>query len=819
MQKERSIPTDFHHLFWQDKEALTDSRQIQLKDKMVFFALSGPNHDGQAYVGDLYKRGIRYFVVRKNFDSSPYPKALFLKTDQPLKALQNWAKAHREQHQLHVIGISGSNGKTIVKEYLYQLLHKDWVVVKSPKSYNSQLGVPLSVLQIQDKHQIGIFEAGISKTEEMQHLAPIIQAQIGIFTNIGAAHAAGFKHIQEKIEEKLKLFQNSKVLIYCKDHQQIDQLIQKHYPDKELWSWGQSTEARIQIQWVEDLQNQSQYNIQWQGQQEKLLFPFRDAASIENAMHCVTAMLALDYSIEKIQLALKGLSNIPMRLEWKEGIDSCMLIDDSYNNDLVGLRIALDFMQTKLQQTADKNRKSLILSDIAESSMDEAVCYQQVAQMLKSHGIQKFIGIGAALERQEKYFQELEEAYFYKDTASCLQAIGKYLHFQNETILLKGARAFEFEQLVRRLRRRSHQTQLEFDLQALAQNYSCYRQQLKKSTKIMVMVKAFAYGSSSYEIARLLEVKGVDYLGVAYADEGVQLRLEGIQLPIMVMNTNPDDFQDLIDYDLEPAVYSLSLLKALNEFVEDKVLKRPLKLQIELDTGMHRLGFDAEELEQILHLIQHPNLEIRAVFSHLAAADEDLHEDFSKEQIQKFKGFANQLEEALGKPLLKHMLNSAGISRFKDAQFDMVRLGIGLHGIDPNARVKGLKAVARLKTVVSQVKKVSAGASVGYSRASISTTDRQIATLAIGYADGLMRAFSQGVGKVWIKGQLCPIVGNICMDMCFVDVTGLKVKEGDEAEIFGKMISVNELAEAIHSIPYEILTNISRRVPRVFFEA
>lgn len=818
MQKERSIPTDFRHIFWQDKIPLTDSRQLQLDPKMIFFALKGSNHDGHNYIRELYEKGIRYFVVEK-LPSLPLAEAAFWLAKSPIKSLQSWAKAHRQQFGLKVIGITGSNGKTIIKEYLYQLLEQDWKVVKSPKSYNSQLGVPLSILQIQKEHQIGIFEAGISQTKEMEKLAPIIEAELGIFSNIGAAHDAGFKNKREKIKEKLNLFKSCKALIYRKTHQAIDQLIKEEYPEKVLWSWGNHPEAKIPILRLKNQTQHSQFQLIWKKEKYKISLPFRDAASIENALHVVVCLLLLDYPIDEIQSKLHSLRNIPMRLEWKEGIEDSMLIDDSYNNDLGGLRIALDFMRNKTRDINKKKQRSIILSDIAESALAEEACYQQVADLLSSYHIQKLVAIGPALERQKERFAELEEAYFFPDTESCLQAIGQQLHFHQETILLKGARVFEFEQLVRRLRRRSHQTQLEFDLEALAHNYNRYRQELNPTTQIMVMVKAFAYGSSSYEIAHLLESKGVDYLGVAYADEGVQLRLQGVQLPIMVMNTNPDDFQDLLDYELEPAVYSLRLLQLLRDFLQQKAPTQTLNIQIELDTGMHRLGFAVDEFEDMLSLLNQSNLRVKAVFSHLAAADEDLHEDFSLHQIQLFENFAQRLEETLGHPLLKHILNSAGISRFPSTQFDLVRLGIGLHGIDPNARIEGLRPVARLRTLVSQVKLVAAGASVGYSRASIHDEDREIATLAIGYADGLMRAFSQGVGKLWIKGHLCPIVGNICMDMCFVDVTGLEIQEGDEAVIFGKELSVHELAKAVNSIPYEILTNISRRVPRIFYEA
>ena len=815
---------DFYTNFWKDKEPLTDSRMLFNPAKSIFFALKGKQQDGHAYIDMLYEKGLRCFVVKNEIDTSAYPDAVFLSVNNPLPVLQAWAAWHRAQFKLNVIAITGSNGKTIVKEWLYQFLELDFKVVKSPKSYNSQLGVPLSVLQIQASHQLGIFEAGISLKREMKKLEPIINPKIGIFTNIGQAHAEGFDSLAEKIEEKLILFKAAQTIIYCSDDETVHAAMLKAYPEKELLHWGFGEQALIQVRKSKKNQFHTTLAILSKWGPLSLNLPFNTRASIENAMHCIVLMCLLDYNNEQIQNRLLQLRDVPMRLEWKEAIRQSMLIDDTYNNDLGGLRIALEFMNQKQEQPSHYKKtagKTIILSDLLEMGISDPELYRQVAKLLKDFAIQKIIAVGPSISRQATLFCDIPERFFFKDTDALLAALGQELDFHNEVILIKGARKFEFERIVRRLRKRSHSTVLELDLKALRHNFNVYRSLLKKETKLMVMVKASAYGSGSYEVARFLEYHKVDYLGVAYADEGVHLRERGISLPIMVMNTDTENFDDLLRYQIEPAVYSLEMFSRLLHYLERNPAKLPLPIHIEFDSGMHRLGFEPKDFDALVDLLQahKDSVKVVGVFSHLAAAEESTQQDFSKIQIAEFEEFALQIEKVLAYPVIKHILNSAGISRFPDKQLDMVRLGIGLHGLDPNQLIgHRLEQVATLRTMVSQVKNIKAGASVGYGRAFVAATDCQIATIAIGYADGFWRAFSNGVGQLLIAGRLCPVVGKVCMDMCFADVSGLEVAVGDDVIVFGNGLPIGVVAAAAQTIPYEILTHISPRVPRVFFE-
>ncbi len=813
----------FNSSFWLDKTPLTDSRQVRHPEQCIFFALKGRLQNGHQYIEELYAKGVRYFVVSEVQDSKKYPEAEFLLSKNTLETLQQWAAFHRSQFNIPVVGISGSNGKTIIKEWIYQLLHRDLYIVKSPKSYNSQLGVPLSVLQMQAGHQFAIFEAGISQTDEMEKLEQIISPTIGIFTNIGSAHDEGFCSLEEKIAEKLKLYIHCKTMIYCSDYELLHKAITEKLENVKLLSWGFESNSGISVKKLKQQSNSTELEINFNGVKQQLQVPFSNSASIENAIHCIVLLLHLDFNSENIQQRLFALQqSVAMRLEWKAGINQCMLIDDTYNNDLAGLRIALDFMEQKHQQ-AGVSGKTLILSDIPESGIAPEVLYSTVLRWINDYGIDKFIGIGPAISAQASLFKELGKKYFFQKTDDFVSAIEEEIPFRQETILIKGARSFEFERIVRHLRKRTHSTVLELDLNALLHNFNVYRKHLNPGTKIMVMVKAFAYGSSSYEVARLLQYHKVDYLGVAYTDEAVELRKKGITAPIMVMNAAPESFEQLVKYKLEPSVYGFGMLSQLIERLSqlpDNLL--PLPIHIELDSGMHRLGFAPEEAEKIaVILTENSNLLLPvAVFSHLAAADEEEQNEFTEEQIRIFEQFSTKLEERLHRKLNKHILNSAGITRFPQYQTDMVRLGIGLHGIDPNGFYsRELQAVATLRTVISQVRKVEAGSAVGYGRHSHADHDRKIATLAIGYADGLMRACGNHIGQVLINGKICPLVGNICMDMCFADVSGTDAQEADEVIIFGPDLPIELLAKAVGTIPYEILTHISGRVPRVFFDA
>lgn len=776
---------------------IIDSRKTIVAEGSVFFAIAGMRNDGHRFIETLYQQGIRNFIVEKNVALPS--DANVLRVSSATQALQDMAAFHRNRFTIPVIGITGSNGKTIVKEWLYQLLSETYSVVKNPGSYNSQIGVPLSVWNMQSYHTLGLFEAGISQPGEMEKLQAVLNPTIGVFTNIGSAHDEGFVSRQQKIEEKSKLFANSERIIYCKDHTAVDEILQT----KKLTtlSWGFSSSADIQIN------KKTNYELTYQQRKLALTLPFSDPASVENCFHCVAVMLHLNFTEKEIQEGIQALRAVPMRMELKEGINQCQVIDDSYNNDLAGLQVSLDFLNNQHQ----KQKKSLILSDVLQSGMEESVWTRQVADLVMGNAIEHFIGIGEKLAKHKNLFPS--SSTFYASTEAFLSAFNDQ-DFLNEIILVKGARVFAFERIVQRLQRKVHGTIMEIDLSAMVHNLNYFRANLKASTKIMAMVKAFAYGSGSKEVANLLQYHKIDYLGVAYADEGVELRKNNIRLPIMVMNPSPDTFDILLQYQLEPEIYSFSLLHALLQYLND----RPCTIHIKFDTGMHRLGFSEADVPELVHLLnQHSGLKVATVFSHLAGADDPQHDAYSTEQATLFQRSADQLSQGLGYKPIYHLLNSPGILRLPQFQFDMVRLGIGLYGIDPTTeKNKNLKPVASLKTKVSQVHTLHKGQTVGYGRHGKIESDQQIATLAIGYADGYSRAFSKGVGKVLIKDKMVPVMGNVCMDMTMVDVTGLNVKEGDEALIFGEGLPIEKVAESIRTIPYEILTNTSERVKRVF---
>lgn len=783
------------------KTLLIDSRKSVVADGSVFFAIKGIRHDGHAHLHELYHLGIRQFVVEQAIDVHLFTEANILLVDSSIDAIQKIAAHHRSTFSIPIIGITGSNGKTVIKEWLYQLLSNDQNIAKNPGSYNSQVGVPLSVWQLQSHHQLGIFEAGISQRSEMEKLAAIIQPTIGIFTNIGTAHDEGFSNRQEKINEKSKLFKNVKVLIYCADHAEIDRAIKgQNIPSI---SWGMSSSAAIRFQEIE-----GGVHVNYQNLSFELKWPFRDKASIENASHCVAVMLYLGYSPSILQERLLTLQSVAMRLELKQGINHCQLIDDTYNNDLAGLRISLDFLASQ-----QKKKKTLILSDVLQSGLPDEVLVKSIYELVKQVHITRFIGIGRLLYGHQSVFSDLN-AMFYQSTADFLKS-NTWEDFDNELVLIKGARVFRFEQIVQLLQRKIHGTVMEIDLNKMVHNLNFFKSRLQPKVKLMAMVKAFAYGSGSEEVANLLQYHQVDYLGVAYSDEGVELRKNNIALPIMVMNPAEENFQSLLSYGLEPVVYNLKMLQALVRFVENS----PVTIHIEVDTGMHRLGFDESELGEIVSLLKDkPTIKIASVFSHLAGADEAVHDGFSAEQFSRYQYFYQTLSQSLHAKPLRHILNSPGILRLPDFQMDMVRLGIGLYGVNPtDDKFDQLQPVATLKTIISQIKKIKMGKTIGYGRKGVAEKDLQLATIAIGYADGFSRGFSKGKGVVLIKGKRARVVGNVCMDMTMVDVTDIDAHEGDEVLIFGKDLPIHEVAETLGTIPYEILTNTSERVKRVFF--
>lgn len=774
-----------------------DSRKAIVSSGAVFFAIAGTRNDGHRFLEALYQQGLRSFIVERKVVLPA--DANVLQVTSATQALQDIAAHHRNSFSIPVMGITGSNGKTIVKEWLYQLLSEKYSIVKNPGSYNSQIGVPLSVWNMQAYHSLGLFEAGISQPGEMEKLQSVLHPTLGVFTNIGSAHDEGFKNIQQKIEEKSKLFTSTECVIYCKDHAAIDAVL--HTENLKTLSWGYSSSADIHITKGE------RYQLQYQHRNIELTLPFADAASVENCFHCVAVMLHLNFSVKEIQEGVQSLRSISMRMELKEGINQCQVIDDSYNNDLAGLQVSLDFLNNQHQ----KQKKTLILSDVLQSGMEPSVWIKHVAELVKSNNIEHFIGIGQQLCKHKGYFSS--SATFFPSTEVFLLDFNEQ-DFLNEIILVKGARIFAFERIVQKLQRKVHGTIMEVDLGAMVHNLNYFRVKLKPTTKIMAMVKAFAYGSGSKEVANLLQYHKIDYLGVAYADEGVELRKNNIRLPIMVMNPSPATFDVLLHYQLEPEVYSFSLLRSLIQYLNG----RACTIHIKFDTGMHRLGFSEGDIEELVKLLrQHTNISVASIFSHLAGADEAQHDDYSAEQATLFQRCADMLSKGLGYKPIYHLLNSPGILRLPKFQFDMVRLGIGLYGIDPTIeKNKNLKPVATLKTKVSQVHTLHKGQTVGYGRHGKVTADQQIATIAIGYADGFSRAFGKGVGKVLIKGRLVPVMGNVCMDMTMVDATGVEVKEGDEVIVFGEGLPIEQVAESIHTIPYEILTNTSERVKRVF---
>ena len=784
-------------------QLLTDSRTAYATVGAVFFAISGKSQDGHLYLNELYSKGIRQFVIENDskIDLTILKDANIFLVDNTIQCLQEIAAFHRTLFTLPVIGITGSNGKTIVKEWLYQLLTPDFSIVKSPKSFNSQIGVPLSVWQTATGHNLAIFEAGISTVGEMSNLERIIQPTLGIFTNIGPAHSEGFKSLEAKIEEKAKLFSHSKKIIYCKSHQAIATFLTSNFSEETLIGW--------KVQFLNDscslIVDHKQYDLS---------LPFNDPASIENLMHCVVTMLHLGLSISTIQNRIGSLVNVPMRLELKAGKNNNYLIDDTYNNDPEGLKIALQFMQ---QQDMKRN-KVLILSDMHEIGLDSSILYNQISSLIKEKNISVFIGIGKEIAKYKQLF--LSNSLFYDDVESLLQTLPS-LQIKDSLLLIKGARVFQFERIVQSLAQKIHRTVLEINLNALANNFKVFRQMVKSETKLMVMVKAFAYGSGTHEIAHLLQYHKVDYLAVAYTDEGVELRENNITLPIMVMNPSVDELETLAKYNLEPEIYSFSILKTLVSFLSQTTNNEhsTTKVHLAIDTGMHRLGFEEDQIDELCAILSKHNIQVTSVFSHLVGADGAEFDDFSERQALLFEKIANKLENVLGYKFLKHLLNSAGITRHTRFQYDMVRLGIGLYGIETDGHPINahLQNVSTLKTIVSQIRNVEKGESIGYSRKSFVQKDSKIATLAIGYADGYSRIFGNGIGKVWIKGKLAPIIGNVCMDMCMVDITDSEGEEGDEVIVFGENLPVQQVAKWGNTISYEILTNVSERVKRVYY--
>jgi alanine racemase len=786
---------------------LIDSRSVTSPDTSLFFALMA-QRDGHDFIEDAYQAGVRSFVISKPEFAGRYPGANFIIVPDVLKALQQLASTHRSEFSYDVLAITGSNGKTIVKEWLYQLLASDFNIIRSPKSFNSQIGVPLAVWQMSSEHTLGIFEAGISKAGEMASLAAIIQPTIGILTNIGEAHAEGFASAKQKLAEKLELFSGTDLFIYSPEY--TGNLLAKKLPGKRQFSWSTKVKSDLFILFVEPIKGKNYVRALYKNEEIECLIPFSDKASVENGIICWSAMLAMGYTPEEADLRLEKLAAVNMRLELKNGINQCSIIDDSYSADISSLAIALDFLNLQNQHPI----KTLILSDLFETGKSDQDLYTEIATLLKQKQVTRLIGIGSHIAAFADRF-DLEKS-FYNTTQDFIHDFPA-IHFGNETILVKGARRFEFERISKLLTQKVHDTVMEIDLNALAGNLRFYKSKLKPGVKVMAMVKAFSYGSGSFEIANLLQYQKVDFLAVAYADEGIALRKAGITLPIMVMSPEPHAFEAILKYKLEPELYNLDILHAFLDFLPDSVFFYPVHLKI--DTGMHRLGFEEEDLGTLLPLlIATEKIRVISAFSHLAASEDRRHDDFTRFQIGHFIRLSGQIREELDYDFLRHISNTSAITRHPDAQLDMVRIGIGLYGFDAALdRNKGLQTVAVLKTTITQLKNVKPQDTIGYGRRGILPGGGTIATVKIGYADGYRRAFGNGVGKMLVNGVPVPVIGSVAMDMCMLDVTGLDVKTGDEVVVFNDQLTIADLASQIDTIPYEILTNISQRVKRVYF--
>ncbi|MEI7491391.1 MAG: bifunctional UDP-N-acetylmuramoyl-tripeptide:D-alanyl-D-alanine ligase/alanine racemase [Bacteroidota bacterium] len=866
------------------RDILIDSRRLIRPEETMFVAVVTPRNDGHQYIQELYDKGVRLFLVSKDCynqngdETSISHKPPWVQRSKPqrrcedaseitiivpdtLAALQALAAFHRRSFDIPVIGITGSNGKTIVKEWLYQLLAPEYNIIRSPKSYNSQIGVPLSVWKMEKEHQLAVFEAGISMPGEMEKLEEIVRPDYGIITNIGHAHDEHFKSTIQKTDEKLRLFKRSKVVVYCSDYDLIDTCVKLCDPDRTYipFSWSRSKPADLEVKSVTREPGsvaRTVVNVLYKGKDMSFAIPFTDDASIENAIHCFAMCLVLaeyepgarDHEAGILE-RFSSLAPIAMRLELKDAINHCSLINDSYNSDINSLGIALDFLIQQNQHT----KKTVILSDILQSGRDKNDLYNEISSLLESKDISKLIGIGRDMNKYSDKFK-MQKTFFY--TTDDFLMHYPVSSFQDESILLKGARLFEFERISNALQQKAHETVLEINLDAMVHNLNYYRSLLKPGVKVMAMVKAFSYGSGSYEIANLLQYHRADYLAVAYADEGVELRKAGIHLPIMVMSPEEHSLDTLLKYNLEPEIYNMQILDQLIEAVKRNQTsnQEAVRVHIKLDTGMHRLGFQEDEVDELIkRLVGGKDIEAKqfaqaalgaaqqtpaavqdcerkrrcedasgitvvSVFSHLAASEDEREDAFTVNQIGSFERMGSRIITAIGYPVLQHILNSAGISRFPSAQFDMVRLGIGLYGVGANEGEQlQMRNVSTLRTIIIQLKNIKKGETIGYNRKGKAGEDCSIAVIPIGYADGLDRRLGNGNGKVFINGNAAPLIGNVCMDLAMADVTGLDVKEGDEVVIFDDTHPLAELAKAAGTIPYEIMTGISRRVKRIYY--
>ncbi|MDR1881297.1 MAG: bifunctional UDP-N-acetylmuramoyl-tripeptide:D-alanyl-D-alanine ligase/alanine racemase [Prevotella sp.] len=795
---------------------LTDSRQIFYPGETLFFALSTKNNDGHKYINELYELGVRNFVVSQMLGGwENFHDANFLVVTNTLAALQRIAAHHRNRFDVPVIGVTGSNGKTVVKEWLYQILHQNFNITRSPRSYNSQIGVPLSVWQMDRHTQLGIFEAGISQPEEMFKLEAIVRPTIGILTNMGQAHQEGFKSMKQKCLEKLELFINCDVIICEEENELIDECMEIACLSHKRLTWSRkgSNKSPLYIMKVEKRERSTTIHYSILGMASKLSIPFSDDASIEDAIHVLASAFYLHVPLSDINERMATLEPVAMRLDVRQGRNNSTLINDSYNSDINSLNIALDFLVQRA--TTDGQKKTLVISDIPQSGLVLRELYYLAANLALNKKIDLLIGIGEEISAHRDLFKETNSL-FYNTTDDFIHS-NVWRDFHDMFILLKGARSFSFESINKLLEAKTHETALEIDLDAIVHNFKFYRSRLNPETKMICMVKADGYGAGASEVAKTLQYHKCDYFAVAVAEEGVILRKQGIKTPVIVLNPEVGGFEELAAYFLEPEVYNFRILDA---FIKEAKLQgiTNYPIHIKIDTGMHRLGFTEEDIPGLMDRVKNQTgVRIQSVFSHLAASESWNFDDFTMEQIRTFKKIAKEVEDGCRYPVMKHILNSAGIERFPEEQMDMARLGIGLYGISAGG-LDGLRNVCTLKTTILQLKHIKAGETVGYGRKGYFDRDATIATIRIGYADGVSRRFGNGGGSVLVNGHEAPVVGNICMDLTMIDITGLDVKEGDTVTVFGENLPVTDLAKKIDTIPYEILTSISGRVKRIYYK-
>ncbi|MDR0206157.1 MAG: bifunctional UDP-N-acetylmuramoyl-tripeptide:D-alanyl-D-alanine ligase/alanine racemase [Bacteroidales bacterium] len=795
---------------WAISELVFDSRKLTFPQQSLFFAIKTEKNNGHLYIPELVRQKVKNFIVSEELDDYKNYKANFYQVDDPVWAMQKIAAEHRKQFNYPVIGITGSNGKTIVKEWLSAMLAKDFLVIKNPNSYNSQIGVPLSVWQMNDTNTIGIFEAGISQKNEIHKLETIIKPTIGILTNIGNAHSGFFISDKEKLLEKLKLFSSSITIIHNSDDSLIRKTLEgSSFKNLQKISWGKNKKSYYKI--ISQKQLQHATIVEFAHTSEYLEIPFTDAASVENILHISALMMFLGYSLSYISQQLHLLSPLNMRMEIKEAQNHSIIINDTYSLDINSLRIALDFLSNQTQFT----KKTLIISDFEQVTWGERE-YLELSQLFNTHNINKIAVVGSEMRKHHQYFPVVEK-FFYTNTNELLAHLEE-LNIRDEAVLVKGARSFKFERVVQALQCKTHQTNLQVDLSALIHNLHYFKKLLKPETKIMAMVKAMSYGLGDAELINELCYHQVDYLAVAYTDEGIELRRRNITRPIIVLGAEDTGFDAMIRYHLEPEIYSTFYLKELISTLQNYPNIESFSIHIKIDTGMHRLGFCAAEVDEMLQMINScKQIKMASVFTHLAASEDEKENVFTNNQIDQFNRVCEKIEAQISYPFMKHILNTAGIIRFPEAQYDMVRLGLGLFGFSPVREVQThLQSVINLSSVITQVKRIQKGETVGYNRTFTAEKDMQLAIVPVGYADGFPRELSNGVGSMLVQQNKCAVVGKICMDMTMIDVTDLEVTIGEEVIIYNDTNALDQIAASINKTPYELLTAISRRVPRIY---